>query len=133
MPAESSYPHPLASSPSPVPLWPTYEVDGIQSQIRSISKLPSNRTVLEDRVHSLGVSSYSSSFEVLDVLAQAHSLSYEAKLLLDGVPWRDAGGGGIGAEKVPAVEAGKVLKGAEDFVTANCWEREWLAIATASE
>lgn len=56
---------------------------------------------------------------MLNVLADAHNLAGQTELLLHGVPGGDLGGGAIGAEEVPGVEAGKVLEGAEDLVAAD--------------
>ena len=60
---------------------------------------------------------------MLHILAQTQSFPREAELLLDGFVRRDEPGGIVGAEEIPGVEAGEVLKGAEEFVAADCGEK----------
>lgn len=56
---------------------------------------------------------------MLDILADAQRFAHQAELLLDGVEGEDVAGGAVGAEEVPGVEAGEVLEGAEEFVSAG--------------
>ena len=60
---------------------------------------------------------------MLDILPDPHQFASEEELLFDGVEGHDGGGGGVGAEEIPGVEAGEVLEGAEDFVATN-WRGE---------
>lgn len=67
-----------------------------------------------------GDATYSSEvLEVLDVLAETHSFPDNTELRLHGAPWGDSSGGIALAEKVPGEEAGEVLEGTEDLVTAD--------------
>lgn len=57
---------------------------------------------------------------MLDELADTHDLAGGAELLLDGIVGVDGGLGLVGAVQVPGVEAGEVLQGAEELVSADC-------------
>ena len=49
-------------------------------------------------------------------------------MLLDGFEGRNDPGRVVGAEEVPCVKAGEVLKGTEDLIAANCGEELVLAM-----
>lgn len=93
--------------------------EGIKGQVSGITELSADGGVAEDGVHGLGIGGNSGSLDVLNVLAEAHDLAGEAELLLDGIPGVDGGRGGVGAQQVPAVEAGKVLDQTQDLVAAD--------------
>ena len=57
---------------------------------------------------------------MLDILADSQRFSSETKLLFNGIEGRDNASGMVGAIEVPGVEARKVLKRSEEFVTTNC-------------
>lgn len=61
---------------------------------------------------------------MFDEFAHSQNFTGETELFLDGIVGGDAGGGGVGAVEVPAVEAGEVLEGTEGFVAADCCYRE---------
>jgi hypothetical protein len=56
---------------------------------------------------------------MLDKLADAHPFARGAELLFRSFKGRDGRGGAVRAVEVPCEEAGEVLQGAEDFVTAD--------------
>ncbi len=55
---------------------------------------------------------------MLDVLADAHELSGEPKLLLDGLEGSNFPRGTVRTEEIPGVEAREVLDCAKEFVAA---------------
>ena len=95
------------------------ERTGIERQISGVANLPANGGVPHNGVHNFGVGGDGGCADVLNVLAEAHDFTYEAELLLDGIPGGDLGVGAVGAEEVPGVEAGEVLEGAEELVAAD--------------
>lgn len=64
---------------------------------------------------------------MLDEFPEAQGFADEAELLFDGVVGSDFRGGGVEAEEVPGIEAGKVLQGAQEFVAAD-WRKGGLLV-----
>lgn len=50
----------------------------------------------------------------------SHRFAHETELLLHGLEGRNLGRRAICAEEVPGIEAGEVLEGSEELVTAHC-------------
>jgi len=101
----------------------------VKRQVSGVAELPPDSRVSQDGVHRLRVGGDGRGLEVFDVLPRAHDLADEPKLFLQGLPWRNLGGGAVGAEEVPGVEAGKVLDCAEEFVATDGGGEEFYVVS----
>ena len=123
--AESHNPEPLGLSSQPLGALRLANARRIEQgaqikrQVARIAELTTDSQVPEDGVAVLVVGRHGGSLDVLDILAGAHHLAHHAELLLHRLPWLDRGGRVVGAQKVPGVEAGKVLEKAQELVAAD--------------
>lgn len=92
----------------------------VESQVTSISELATNSQIAQNRVDgALVIGRKSSSLEVFDELSDPQDFSCCSELFLDCVVWGDRGFGLVCAVQIPGIEAGEVLQGTEELVTAD--------------
>lgn len=63
---------------------------------------------------------------MLDKLASAQDLARQSELCLNRRPWQDGGCCVIGAEEIPRVESGKVLKCSEQLIATDYVDEDGL-------